>query len=124
MVPPHMRRPAALARGEPNENGDVGKPEESNAAAAWQVPAPRLAELRWLGGEGISCAAILEATKRAEDLLALWREFRRLDHRVRMARLRFEHVGLDPDEQLAIVDEVAEWGCLVKAFAQTRGRAA
>jgi hypothetical protein len=50
-------------------------------------------------------------------LLALWREQRKLTNRVRLARLRFELIGLDPDEQDAIADEVAEWRCLVKAFA-------
>jgi hypothetical protein len=63
---------------------------------------------------------LIEATERAEDLLALWREHRRLAHRVRLARLRFELVGLDPDEQAVIADEVAEWRRLVKAFGDAR----
>jgi hypothetical protein len=28
-------------------------------------------------------------------------------------------IGLDPDEQDAIADEVAEWGRLVRAFAES-----
>ena len=64
--------------------------------------------------------AIIDATERAEDLLALWREHRRLAHRVRLARLKFELIGLDPAEKDAIADEVAEWGRLVKAFAPAR----
>jgi len=62
--------------------------------------------------------AINDATERAEYLLALWREQRRLAHRVRLARLRFELIGLDPDEQEDLANEVAEWGQLVKAFAR------
>jgi hypothetical protein len=60
---------------------------------------------------------ILDATDRANALITLWCEYRRLDHRVRLAQLRFELIGLDPDEQNALADEVAEWRCLVKAFA-------
>ena len=61
--------------------------------------------------------AIIGATERAEDLLALWREHRRLAHRVRLARLKFELIGLDPDEQDVLANEVAEWGRLVTVFA-------
>ena len=64
--------------------------------------------------------AIIEATERAEDLITLWREQRRLTHRVRLMRLKFELTGLDPEEQEAINDDVAEWGRLVSAFAESR----
>lgn len=61
MAPPHMRRAAALARGEPCENDDAGNPEDSNAQASqqWQTPALSPVELRWLRGQGLSRAAIL-----------------------------------------------------------------
>jgi hypothetical protein len=62
--------------------------------------------------------AIIDATERAEDLVALWREHRKLSHHVRLARIRFELIGLDPDQQNAIADEVAQWGLLVEAFAR------
>ena len=57
--------------------------------------------------------AIRDATGRAEDLLALWREQRRLSHRVRLARLKFELIGLDPE----IEAEVIAWKRLIEAFA-------
>jgi len=63
--------------------------------------------------------AIRDATERAEDLLALWREQRRLSHRVRLARLKFELIGLDPDEQDAIAAEVGAWKYLVGAFSES-----
>ena len=47
----------------------------------------------------IHIQAIIDATERADDLLALWREQRRIAHSVHLARLRFELVGLDPEEQ-------------------------
>jgi hypothetical protein len=78
-----MRRPAALARGEPNENGDVGKPEDSNAAAAWQVPAPSLlADL---------------------ELVADWKE----DLTRRMARGQFilETIGLSTERHDELIAE-------------------
>lgn len=61
MASPHMRRAAALKRGEPNKDKHAGKPEDSNdrASQQWRVPAPSLAELRWLRGQGVSRAAIL-----------------------------------------------------------------
>ena len=63
---------------------------------------------------------IIDATERAEDLLTLWRERRRLAHRVRLAWLRAELTGLDPDEQDLLEDEVAEFKRLVHAFAEVR----
>jgi hypothetical protein len=56
---------------------------------------------------------------RAEHLLTLWREQRRLAHRVCFARMRFELIGLDPDEQDCIAAEVAELTRLIKVFAAT-----
>lgn len=53
------------------------------------------------------------------DLLALWREQRRLAHKVSFARMRFELIGLDPDEQDCIAAEVAELTRLIKVFAAT-----
>lgn len=63
---------------------------------------------------------IIEATERADDLLALWREQRRLSHRIRLAKMRFEMVGYDPDEVEGIAHEVANWKSLVRAFAESR----
>ena len=68
-------------------------------------------------------ADIIDATERADDLLALWREQRRIAHRVHLARLRFELVGLDPEEQAVLTAEVGEWKRLVRAFADSRERA-
>jgi hypothetical protein len=65
-------------------------------------------------------AEIVEATERAEDLLALWQEQKRLAHRIRIARLRFDMVGLDVEEQELLAGEVAEWKHLVKAYAASR----
>ena len=77
-----------------------------------------LKSLQQLDSERSSVAqAIIDATERAEDLFALWREHCGLAHRVRLARLKFELIGLDPDEQHALANEVAEWGRLVKVFA-------
>jgi hypothetical protein len=61
MAPPHMRRAAALARGEPYKDKHAGNPGDITAKASkqWQVPAPNPAELRWLRGQGVSRAAIL-----------------------------------------------------------------
>ena len=61
--------------------------------------------------------AIIDAAERAEDLLALWQEHRRLSYRVRLARLKFELIGLDPDEQNDIEAEVIAWKRLIEVFA-------
>jgi hypothetical protein len=71
----------------------------------------------------VSMAEIIAATERAEDLLALWRECRRLGHRVRIARLKFDLIGLDPEEQDLLADEVRHWSLLVRALAQSRQEA-
>lgn len=63
---------------------------------------------------------IIEATERAEDLLALWREQKRLSHRIRLAKLRFEMVGFDLAEVEDIAHDVASWKSLVRAFAESR----
>jgi hypothetical protein len=66
---------------------------------------------------------IVAATECAEDLITLWREQRWLAHRVRLARLRFDLIGLDPDQQDEIEAEVAEWKRLVASYAESRGAA-
>jgi hypothetical protein len=65
--------------------------------------------------------AITDATERAEDLLMLWREQRRIAHRVHLARLRFELVDCMRTSEFAeIAAEVAEWKRLVRAFGESR----
>jgi hypothetical protein len=59
MAPPHMRRPAALARGEPCENDETGNSQFSEAKSTWQVPAPSPVELCWLRSQGVSRVAIV-----------------------------------------------------------------
>jgi hypothetical protein len=44
------------------------------------------------GKKSALTAEVIAATERAETLLLLWRELRRLDHRVRLARLKFEMI--------------------------------
>src|SRR5687767_11762973 len=60
--------------------------------------------------------AIIDATERVDDLLTLWREVRRVDHRVHFARLRMEWIGLDPDEQDDLAKDVADLRQLVRAW--------
>ena len=64
---------------------------------------------------------IVAAIERCDDLLALWKERRRLEHRLRLARLRFEFVDCTRTDEFAeIAAEVADWGNLVRAFAKSR----
>src|SRR5262245_26526766 len=80
---------------------DMAPPDMWRAAPAFAGSGPLKADLR-LGGAieeqdkpngadhqaGVnvaSTAEIIEATERAEDLICLWREHRRLAHRVRLA---------------------------------------
>src|SRR6476660_9783762 len=53
-----------------------------------------------------------DAEADADDLLVLWRECRRLDHHVKLARLKAEYVGLDAEEQAALARAVAEFNLL------------
>lgn len=98
MVDPHNQN----ARRQPGVGGSGSAELKSKQQSASELsPVPQL---------------IIEATERAEDLLTLWREQRRLSHRVRLTRLKFELIGLDPAEQDAITEEVSQWRRLVKAF--------
>jgi hypothetical protein len=101
MAPPHMRRPAALAHGEPCENGDVGKAEDSQASRQWQVPARRQRQARHLHRRGPRC--ILEAliaVDSGEPLDAVLADFERLPPELYHATLY--HYG-------ALADEGASW---------------
>lgn len=61
-----------------------------------------------------------DAMQCADDLLALWREQRRLAHRAYLARLRAELIGVDVEEQELLAHEIAQWRQLVQAFARSR----
>ncbi len=64
---------------------------------------------------------IIDATERAEDLLTLWQEHRRLRHRIQYSCLRFEHVGVDTDLD-DLTSEILTWRRTVEALARTWGR--
>lgn len=51
----------------------------------------------------------LQDEDRIDDLLALWRWRDELDYRLRIARLRFEVVGLDAEEQEKLERAVSEF---------------
>lgn len=72
---------------------------------------------------GISLTeALIEATDRAEDLLCLWQEHRRLEHHLHYASIRFEDLGIEDEVVDDLANDVADWRQIVEAFAQTRGR--
>lgn len=54
---------------------------------------------------------------RLDDLIPLWRWRASLDHRLRLARLRFEFVGLDGEEQDELAVEVSEFRHVCVRFA-------
>jgi hypothetical protein len=62
-----------------------------------------------------------EALDRISILHTLWLEQRRIAHRARLARLRFEHL-LDGDLIDAVEEELDQHRDLVRAFAASRGR--
>jgi hypothetical protein len=99
-APPDNRN----ARGEPGVGKETAiesrKPSDSELPAAAQA------------------AKIIAATERAEDLLALWRQQRSLAHRIRLAMLRFQLVGLDPDEQDRLAAEVHAFHAVCFALAE------
>ena len=61
-------------------------------------------------------AKLREAEQRVDDLLLLQREARRLEHRVRIARMKGELIGLSRGEQEDLEDEIADYRKLVAAF--------
>jgi hypothetical protein len=94
MQPPNVKSPAPLAGG--------------NRAKSLSEIGNRESNLSYLRAQGPSLTEeLVAATERAEDLLALSREHRRLQHRLRIAQLRFDLIGVDVDEQDALADEVA-----------------
>jgi hypothetical protein len=54
------------------------------------------------------------------EIAASWKE--NLQERIALARLRFELIGLDPEEQDHLVDEVQEFKRLCRAIAWPRRR--
>lgn len=115
MTSPHDERSVpALAGNRPRESCPFGLLDGSLNKPTGEFPQEknRLA------------AEVMAATERAEDLICLWREYRRLNHRIRLARLRFEHLLIDDDHLDAIAADISTFGLIVRAFAQSRGRAA
>lgn len=71
------------------------------------------------GGRSIDARAELDdALKRVEELLACWHWCRSLDHRLRLAQLRFDHCGYPADEQKRLEQEVAEFKYVCRWFAE------
>jgi hypothetical protein len=64
------------------------------------------------------------ALERVEDLLACWRWRLSLEHRLRLAKLRFEFVGLDEEEQDKLAAEVAEFKQVSASLAEISKRSA
>jgi hypothetical protein len=62
--------------------------------------------------------------ERLDDLHALWRWRASLEHRVRIAKLRFEFVGLDGEEQDKLATEVAQFGQVAAGLAEISKRRA
>jgi hypothetical protein len=103
MAPQHMRRPAALARGEPCENDHVGNPEDSASKAPEQ----------WL-----RTYADLRRLTRDLEAIADWKAD--LASRLCRAELRFEYVGLGAEEQEALVAEVHAFNQVCRGLAGGR----
>jgi len=64
--------------------------------------------------------AIIDVTKRAEDLLTLWQEHRRLKHQIHCACLRFEHLDIEDEVVAELSREVTTWRRTVEALARER----
>ena len=64
--------------------------------------------------------AIIDATKRAEDLLTLWQEHRRLKHQIHCACLRFDHLDIEDEVVAELSREVTTWRRTVEALARKR----
>lgn len=71
-------------------------------------------------GTRLSAQAIIDAAERAEDLLALWQEHRRLKHQIHCACLRFEHLDIEDEVVAELSREVTTWRRTVEALARER----
>jgi hypothetical protein len=60
--------------------------------------------------------AITEAIDRADDLLAIHRWRDELDYRVRIARLRFEVLGLPAEDQERLAYEIRAFNAVAANF--------
>lgn len=59
---------------------------------------------------------LAEALDRHEDIRALRRWQASLEHRLRIAQLKFLFAGLDAEEQDALAVEIAEFKCIVASL--------
>jgi hypothetical protein len=71
------------------------------------------------GRPQLRCAELLaEAQEAADNLLTMWRERKRLEHCIRLARLKAELTWLDEAEQAQLEKDVAEFTALVVALSE------
>ena len=92
-----MRKPPDATRAAPGVSGNGPRKADHLGGLIFQI-------------DGTNRPAIQESDiERADDLLALWHWRKNLAWRLRLAQLKFEYIGLDPDEQDALAVEVKDF---------------
>jgi hypothetical protein len=100
MVRPNTAKPAAAV----TANGPRERDRLGGAISSKNKPSSSFSQ------------EIAVATEAAEDLILLWRLYRSLSQRMRLAKLKFDHDGFPAEEQEDLEREVKAFGRLVRSL--------